>query len=226
MVSPRFSLGELDHLQESWSCLHARLATATAAHVEAAFADLVARYSEPHRHYHNLQHIADVLAAVAQLSDLAVEPEAIELAVWYHDAIYDPRAKDNEERSAELAFAELSALGLLRKLIEKVAALIRATEHVGNAAADIDTQILLDADLAILGAEPERYRQYADAIRQEYAWVDHAAYRAGRSRLLESFQMRDRIYRTDQMFAAREEAARKNLRAELEQLNCQATSGS
>jgi predicted metal-dependent HD superfamily phosphohydrolase len=99
-----------------------------------------------------------------------------------------------------------------------VAELIRATKHSVSDSNDADTALLLDADLAILGASPERYRDNADAIRREYSWVDEAAYRSGRGEVLGSFLRRDRIYRTERMAELREEFARSNLRAEITRL--------
>jgi predicted metal-dependent HD superfamily phosphohydrolase len=213
MISPE----RLELLQQSWVRLLGRLGVGPAA-AYPPFDDLVARYGEPHRHYHTLEHMAEVLKVAAKLADLGGDADAIALAVWYHDAVYDPRAKDNEERSAQLAVAALAPLGVPKDLLEKVADLIRATAHTAATPADVETAILLDADLAILGAEEGRYRRYTDAIRQEYAWVADADYRAGRARVLEAFLARDRIYRTERMFAAGEEAARANLRGEIERL--------
>jgi predicted metal-dependent HD superfamily phosphohydrolase len=213
MISPE----RLELLQQGWVRLLGRLGVSP-ADAYPPFDDLVARYAEPQRHYHNLEHVAEVLKVAAKLADAGGNADGIALAVWYHDAVYDPRAKDNEERSAALAVAVLAPLGVPKELLERVADLIRATAHTTAVPADAESAILLDADLAILGAEVGRYRRYADAIRGEYAWVDDAAYREGRAKVLETFLARDRIYRTERMFAAGEEAARANLRWEVERL--------
>src|SRR5262249_47690617 len=138
------------------------------------FDRLAAAYDADDRHYHDLEHIADVLRVAGRLADLADEPRLIQLAVWFHDAVYDTHAKDNEERSATLAVELLGPLGMPSGSLDRMAELIRATAHVGAAEVDADTAILLDADLAILGAAPERYDRYARAIRREYAWVPEA----------------------------------------------------
>jgi predicted metal-dependent HD superfamily phosphohydrolase len=181
------------------------------------FDDLVARYQEPHRHYHNLEHIGEVLKVIGKLSDAAPDTSNLFLAAWYHDAVYDPRAKDNEQRSADLARTQLSALGLPGAMLDQVAAMILATAH-GDVAIGGDASILVDADLAILAAEANRYRRYSEAIRAEYDWVDDAQYRSGRARVLEVFLNRERIYQTERMRAVAEEPARINLRAELASL--------
>lgn len=175
------------------------------------FAELAARYAEPWRAYHDLGHVLDVLSV---LDDVALtDPLAVTLAVWFHDAVYDPRANDNEERSAALA-AERSANLLGGDWVRRVETLILATKR-HEPTGDPDTAALLDADLAILGASPARYDAYAAAIRREYAWVPDDAYREGRSRVLHGFLGRDRVYRTPRLFARFEAAARRNLRREL-----------
>jgi predicted metal-dependent HD superfamily phosphohydrolase len=147
--------------------------------VTTALADLAARYSEPSRHYHNLTHLHEVLEVVNNLA--GVDVPAIQLAAWFHDAIYDSRAKDNEERSADLAKGVLIPLGLPAGLVVNVQRLVLLTKTHTAEADDWDGQRLLDADLAILGAEVDRYDDYANAIRREYAWVAEDDYRSGRS---------------------------------------------
>ncbi|HEY8505593.1 MAG TPA: hypothetical protein VIL46_13495 [Gemmataceae bacterium] len=182
------------------------------------FDELAGAYAGPGRHYHNLEHLAEVLAVIDELAGSCADPAAVRLAAWFHDAVYDPRRPDNEQRSAEYAVSSLRPLGVPEVSLARVAAMIRATAHTGSDPADADTAVLLDADLAILGAPAERYRRYADAVRQEYAWVPDAQYRAARARVLESFLQRPRIYRTDRLHAEREEAARRNIAAEIAQL--------
>jgi predicted metal-dependent HD superfamily phosphohydrolase len=153
-----------------------------------------------------------------KLADAATDPAAVHLAIWSHDAVYDPRATDNEERSAALALERLRPLGVPDHTLLHVAAMIRATAHTAVDEVNADTAVLLDADLAILSAEERRYARYAADIRREYAWVHEAAYRTGRMKVLEGFLARPRIYRTERMHAAADEAARANLRMEIERL--------
>jgi predicted metal-dependent HD superfamily phosphohydrolase len=182
------------------------------------FSGLAARYSEPGRHYHNLVHIGEMLGIVEELAGRAPEGTAVRLAVWFHDAVYDSRAKDNEERSAELATSTLLVLGAPATTTATVARLILLTKTHHANADDRDGLILLDADLAILGAEAPRYDEYAAAIRREYAWVADEAYRTGRRGVLGTFLKRPRIYFTDTLFGQREERARKNIGNEMDRL--------
>jgi predicted metal-dependent HD superfamily phosphohydrolase len=212
MISPE----RLELLQRSWVLQLGRLGVQP-ADAYRLFDDLAARYQEPHRHYHNLEHIGEVLKVIGKLGDQAGDPHTLYLAAWYHDAIYDPRARDNEDCSADLAITSLTPLSLETEMLDRIGAMIRATAHTG-AAAEGDAAIMLDADLAILGAEEKRYARYAQAIRDEYSWVEDDAYRAGRARVLESFLKRERIYRTQRMFETGEQSARENLQRELAQL--------
>lgn len=179
----------------------------------AAFADLVRRYSDPVRHYHTLDHIRAVLDTVALLSPDASLP--LWLAAWLHDAVYDPRAADNEERSADLARSMLPSLNVAGEAIEETARLILLTRRHETDPADVSGQVLLDADLAILAAPGEQYDAYAAAIRREYAWVSDGDFRAGRRRILEAFLARPRIYHTPAMRQQGEARARANLAREV-----------
>lgn len=179
---------------------------------------LVARYQEPHRHYHNLEHISEMGKIVGKLADGARDLNAIYLAVWFHDAVYDPKAKDNEARSVALMRESLTPLGIPVAVIDHVQAMIMATTHGSLTTDDPDTMILLDADLAVLGAEERRYVRYAEAIRREYEWVEESAYRKGRIHVLEGFLQRGRIYCTERMHIVGDEPARCNLKWEIELL--------
>jgi predicted metal-dependent HD superfamily phosphohydrolase len=178
---------------------------------------LVEAYSDSTRHYHNLEHLSEMFRVASRLQDTATDGPAIQLAIWFHDAVYDPRAKDNEARSAAWARETLIGFGLPDETIRRVEAMILATaKHLPSE--DADTRVLLDADLAILGAEPKRYDRYAVDIRREYAWVEDEAYRAGRSTVLQAFLSREAIYQTTRMREMGEVPARENLRRELASL--------
>jgi predicted metal-dependent HD superfamily phosphohydrolase len=171
---------------------------------------LLARYGEPQRHYHTLLHLQECFAALDSLIDMARRPGALELALWYHDAFYDPRRHDNEALSAALAADGLRAAGADSALSEHVEAMILATRsHDG--AGDPDCAILLDADLAILAAPWPRFAEYDTQIRTEYAHVPEADYRTGRARVLRSFLDRPRIYASARYACAHEAQARSNL---------------
>jgi predicted metal-dependent HD superfamily phosphohydrolase len=191
------------------------------AAIRRSFEDLVTRYAEPVRRYHTLDHVAAVLRTIAELA--AAEPHgdlrATRLAGWYHDVIYDPTAPDNEARSAAHAHARLLALGLPVELADDVARLIELTAGHGAAADDLDGRILIDADLAILGAPPAVYDRYAAAIRAEYAHVPDDAYRMGRAEALRGFAGRPRLFLTDTADRRFGATARTNLERELARLS-------
>lgn len=188
------------------------------AKIADVWTNLQSAYSNPDRFYHNLSHIAQVLDTIASLCDLAHDWTALNLAAWFHDVVYDSRAKDNEERSVTAARAALPALGIPAATIERVADLIVATKTHQAKAEDRDAQILLDADLAILGAPEAEYEAYAQAIGKEYAWVPDEDYRRGRRAVLERFLGRKRIFQTQPPFVSRETQARLNLQREITQL--------
>jgi predicted metal-dependent HD superfamily phosphohydrolase len=201
-------------MEEGWARLLAGLGCPP-AEARAACAGLVTRYSSPGRHYHTLEHVQAVCNTILALCPDAEWRPALLLAAWFHDAVYDPRAADNEERSAELARAVLPPLGLPETLVAEVVRLVLLTRtHVAEAG-DRAGQVLLDADLAVLGEDEAAYDRYAAAVRREYAWVPEDAYRAGRRQVLEGFLRRPRIYLTDAMFARAEAAARRNLAREI-----------
>jgi predicted metal-dependent HD superfamily phosphohydrolase len=182
------------------------------------FNQLVAAYSEPHRHYHTLQHLRECLAHLDAAATLARRPAEVELALWFHDAVYDPKRQDNEERSADWAARSLRAAGCEEAVARRVQALVLATR--GHAASDdADTALLLDVDLAILGAAPARFAEYERQIRAEYAHVDDAAFRRGRAAVLAGFQARPRLYLTQAFHDALEQRARENLRLSFARLH-------
>jgi predicted metal-dependent HD superfamily phosphohydrolase len=186
---------------------------------DRVFRDLAAAYSAPGRYYHTLTHIQHVLETIESLNREADDLAALELAAWFHDAVYDPRAKDNEERSADYAEQVLRGFGLPEGTIAVTRQLIMQTRTHQPVGGDRDSRVFLDADLAILGAPADRYEEYARAIRQEYAWVPEEQYRSGRRQVLRNFLERPRLYQTAPMFEAFEEQARRNLTGEVERLS-------
>jgi predicted metal-dependent HD superfamily phosphohydrolase len=179
------------------------------AQADQKFDEVCQAYSSPGRCYHTLEHVGHVLQAVEGLCPKATHPNAVKLAAWLHDSIYDSRASDNEERSAQYAERLCEELAIPQG--DLVASLIRKTK-THEAGDDADAQVLIDADLAILGASEPAYRTYAEQIRREYAWVPESDYRRGRRGVLERFLARPRIYHfLDHL----EEPARRNLAAEI-----------
>jgi predicted metal-dependent HD superfamily phosphohydrolase len=181
-----------------------------------------ARYDEPHRHYHGWAHIVTMLSDLAGVRDVLEDPEAVELAVWYHDAIYDPHAGDNELKSAELMMADLAGK-IDSAILERAAAMIRATfGHTmpeEGAPADLrDCAAFLDLDLSILGADQASFDAYDRNIRKEYDFVPDELYRPGRRAVLEGFLGRPRLYFTEFASGRLELAARTNLQRAIDRL--------
>jgi predicted metal-dependent HD superfamily phosphohydrolase len=176
---------------------------------------LVERYAEPHRRYHDLRHLAEVLDRIDRLAAYADDRDAVELAGWFHDAIYDPHRSDNEEASARLAEELLPASGVPDVRVAAVARLVRLTASHSPAADDADGAVLCDADLGVLAEEPERYGEYVADVRAEYAHVDDDAFRRGRAEVLGRLLAYDPLFHTPFGRTAWEARARHNLRAEL-----------
>ncbi|MPY67409.1 phosphohydrolase [Deinococcus sp. SDU3-2] len=170
-------------------------------------------YAEPERAYHTAGHVEAVLDALASRGALT---PTLALAAWGHDLIYDPRAGDNEARSAALFGEWLTAEGADASLIREVRALILATRHT-DPPSTREEGVLVDADLSILGADPATFAAYDRAIRQEYSFVPEEAYRTGRAQVLRGFLDRERIYTTPE-FAELDAQARTNLRQALREL--------
>ncbi len=186
---------------------------------EKAFNLLVEAYSTPGRYYHTLKHIDRVLSTIEILQGYTNNLAAVQLAAWFHDVVYDTEAKDNEERSADYAFELLSNLGIPESIITTVTRLILNTKDHQAAVNDYDSQVLVDADLAILATNPVDYEEYAHAIRQEYGWVAEADYITGRQQVLERFLKRSHIYFTPLMSEFAEPSARGNIQAEIQSLS-------
>jgi predicted metal-dependent HD superfamily phosphohydrolase len=200
-------------LRQSW--LRAWSGIGAHANGEEVYAALIARYSEPHRRYHTLQHLSECLALFELVQGLAVHPGEVETALWFHDAIYDVGRADNEERSAEWARTVANQAGVSRDVAECIHSLVMVTRHTG-VPAGADEQLLVDIDLAILGADPQRFAQYERQIREEYANVPGEQFRQRRRAILGSFLDRRRVYSTAHFHDRLEAAARANLRAAID----------
>lgn len=171
---------------------------------------LLAAWGEPHRAYHGRQHLAECLSMLEPLRALAERPAEIELALWFHDAVYDTRRKDNEERSAEWAREAALSAGLSPEVAARLHHLVMLTRHQALPVAT-DEILLIDVDLSILGAEGPRFAEYEQQIQREYSWVPIEQRGVTRRRILQSFLDRPRIYGSDAMHQALEERARANL---------------
>jgi predicted metal-dependent HD superfamily phosphohydrolase len=171
---------------------------------------LIEAHSEKQRHYHNLQHLEECLLELDAARLLAKQPAIIEMALWFHDAVYDPRSGTNEEDSANLAVACLTAANLAIETIETVRQLILSTKtHQPGTISD--AALLIDIDLAILGQPASRFMAYEQGIKAEYSWVPETSYVQKRTEILTGFLRRPTIYRTEKLKQKYEVTARTNL---------------
>jgi predicted metal-dependent HD superfamily phosphohydrolase len=185
---------------------------------------LIAAWSEPHRRYHGLAHLAAVLGLVARLDEAATDPAAVRLAAWYHDAVYDPTGQDNEVISAQRARAGLRGL-VPDERIDEVERLVLLTAGHDPGPEDANGAVLCDADLAVLAGPPDAYAAYASAVRSEYGHLSDEVFTAGRMAVLEQLLALPALYRLPAVAAEWTPRARANLGAELALLRSRAASG-
>lgn len=178
-------------------------------------AELTGRYDEPHRRYHDRRHLMAVLDRVDELAGPTDDADAVRLAAWFHDAVYDPARADNEAASAELARTLLPVHGVGPAQLAEVVRLVLLTATHDPAPDDRDGAVLSDADLAVLGAARADYRDYATRVREEYAVLDEATFAAGRARILHALLDRAHLFTTPAGRDRWEAAARANLSTEL-----------
>ncbi|WP_236073031.1 HD domain-containing protein [Streptomyces tardus] len=180
--------------------------------------DLLRRWAEPQRRYHTTDHLAAVLDRLDELGHDTVhasDPCAVQLAAWFHDAVYRPDRSENEERSAALAERALPEAGVPDSRTVEVARLVRLTVTHDPAPGDTNGETLCDADLAVLAGTPEEYARYAARVREEYDFVPEDVFRAGRGNVLRQLLALPRLYRTPHGAEHWESRARHNLHAEL-----------
>ena len=204
----------MDRFRPSWA--RAWLAVGGAVDVPL-FERLVAAWSEEHRRYHTLQHLDECLQRMKAAAHLAMRPAEVELAVWFHDAIYDVRRDDNELRSAAWLRQVALEAGAAPEVAGRLHDLVMATSHAAEPVT-ADQALLVDIDLAILGAPVERFDEYERQVREEYAWVADADFRRARRRLLAGFLAAPAIYRTAHFHDLLEAPARANLARSLTRL--------
>lgn len=183
---------------------------------ERFFNSLIASYSEPHRYYHNLEHILSMLDELEVFDSTHKRRTALKMAIWYHDKIYDPGSKnhpviaDNEERSAYQARKDLNEMGFDESFIAEVERLIICTNHKSRPE-DVDALTIIDLDLMILGKSKVEFDAYEAGIRKEYKWVPNGTYAKKRIEVLESFLTRKKIYFFKFFQDKYEKTATKNL---------------
>jgi predicted metal-dependent HD superfamily phosphohydrolase len=205
----------IDRLAQKWQAIWQDRILPNPGEIDRVLQLLITAYSQPDRHYHNLNHIDRMLTTLDRFTSHIQDPISVSLAAWFHDLIYDPQAADNEVHSAKAALKLLDNLGVSTNESDRIQQLILATQWHQIDGVDSDIWILLDADLAILGTDREQYQVYARSIRREYSWVSDDLYREGRIRVLESFLQRDRLYFTDLLFDELEAIARLNIQQEI-----------
>lgn len=179
--------------------------------------ELMNAWAEPHRHYHDQRHLRECLALWARWRGLSARAGEVAVALWFHDAIYDPQAANNELNSAAWAARSLIRAGLASETAQRVHDLVMATQHDAPAAG-ADAQLLVDIDLSVLGSPPERFERYDQDVRKEYAWVPGFRYRNQRAQVLQGFLDRPRLYHGEAAVALLEGQARINLAAALSRL--------
>ena len=177
----------------------------------ALFAQLMAAYAEPQRHYHTQQHLGECLSAFDGACALAEHPAEVEIALWFHDAVYAIKGHHNEQRSADWARDALRDAGVDTGSAQRVHDLVMATRHTAVPSGQ-DERLLVDIDLSILGAERARFDEYEQQIRREYAYVPGFLFRRKRREILKGLLDRPAIYSTPHFHDRLEARARDNLR--------------
>jgi predicted metal-dependent HD superfamily phosphohydrolase len=201
--------------QARWLGLWNRIQAQGSGH--SIFAHLAAAYAEPGRVYHTAEHIRDCLTQFDLVRHQARWPDEVEAALWFHDAVYVPGASDNEDQSARLAEAALTARGVSSDVAGRIAELVLATRHLAIPD-DPAAQLICDIDLSIFGREAAAFDRFERQIRQEYDWVPEAVYRTSRSEILTGFLRRRYIYQTEHFRQRYEASARANLERLIAQL--------
>jgi predicted metal-dependent HD superfamily phosphohydrolase len=174
------------------------------------YAGLAAAWDEPHRAYHNTAHLVDCLRQLDSAPGEGADRQLTEAALWFHDAVYDPRATGNETRSAAWASRGLSEIGVPPATGAEVARLILLTRHTAPPQ-DPSGRLVCDVDLSILGRDPEQFAEFERRIRAEYSWVPEETFRRVRAEILAGFLRRSPLYQTAHFQRAYELPARKNL---------------
>ena len=195
---------------DRWIATWIALGVPASTRVRVLHGQLVSLYSEPQRHYHTLQHLSECFERWAELRPHAVNPAEVEVAVWYHDAIYDTHSGENEAHSAVLACETAVELGVPRASAQRIHDLVMATRHAVEPVGP-DAEALVDTDLSILGAAPTRFDEYERQVRLEYGWVPEATFRERRADILRGFLRRPHIFSTALFQERYEHAARANI---------------
>jgi predicted metal-dependent HD superfamily phosphohydrolase len=204
------------NLEQRWSDLWRRLGAQSGP--EPVWSEIVRAYWQPDRTYHTLVHVQDCLTQFDSVRHLAEREVEVEMALWCHDVVCDPRAVNNEAQSAAWTSRMLKQGGVAAEVSARIEVLILATQH-HTLPDQPDGALVVDIDLSILGRTPVEFDRYEAAIRQEYHWVSEPTYREARIKVLESFLARASVFQT-QSFRDRYEAqARDNLTRSIRDLH-------
>jgi predicted metal-dependent HD superfamily phosphohydrolase len=203
---------------KSWS--RAWLGLNNLSNGQNLFQSICSHYAEPARQYHTLQHLGECLDLFESVMDLAIHPAEVEMALWFHDAIYNTASQDNEAQSAQWARAELSKAGVLPEKIDRIQSMIMATCHTALPIT-IDECLLVDIDLAILGSSAERFAEYEQQIRTEYNFVPETIFNQKRQEILQGFLDRSTIYSTKYFQDKFGLIAQQNIRKSIDLLQAQ-----
>jgi predicted metal-dependent HD superfamily phosphohydrolase len=198
---------------ETWG----RLGVGDSPALRRLLGDVLGRYAEPHRHYHTNQHLAECFQKIQDIISLAEHPAEVHVGLWFHDAIYDTQRHDNEERSAAWARSAARELGASAESAQRIYDLVMFTRHAAEPVGR-DAQVLVDADLAILGAQPARFQEYETQVRREYGWVPDAVFRPARAKILRQLLNRPHLFCTGHFREQYETQARRNLQHSLANL--------
>lgn len=178
---------------------------------------LISAYSESHRHYHDLSHLKMVLTQFARVEQLAENKSHVEMALWFHDAIYKPFSSTNEKDSATWACDFLIGNGVVNAIGENVSRLVMATSHLDGASSN-DESLIVDIDLTVLGLSKDAYEKYTEGVRREYKFVPTFIYKRKRKALIRSFLAKKRVFYNEQLDNKFGDTARRNLLSELDNL--------
>lgn len=193
---------------DKWKSLMARLGTDE--HMDM-YESLIHKYSEKHRCYHTLEHVKFCLALLEEYRYLAINPDEIELAIWFHDAVYNVFSSTNEKNSADMAFEFSLSAGLSSDMATRISDLVIATTH-GTEISNPDQCLMVDIDLSVLGCSAPLYEEFEIAVRKEYKKIPLFIFRKGRRKILNSFLSRASIYMHPEFIARYEVQARANIK--------------
>jgi predicted metal-dependent HD superfamily phosphohydrolase len=195
IIEKKLDDSKLGFIEEVWDMLSYQLSIPK-VDSRKILEEVISKYSEPHRSYHNLSHVYSLLMMAEEYYDFIENPILFELSIWFHDLIYDPSRNDNEEKSAERALELLSPF-LADSFLENLKQMILSTIEHAPILKDQDNELFLDLDMSVLATEPTIYNQYTAAIRKEFSIFSDELYQAGRKSVLEKFMAGDQIFLTD-----------------------------